>query len=94
MRLTPRAEADLAALEADKGLAKRLKAVHKTLALIQTNLRHPGLHTHKFEAMTGPEGQPVFEAYAENKTPGAFRVFWCYGPGKGIISVISITAHP
>ena len=38
--------------------------------------------------------QPVFEACAQNQTPGAFRVFWCYGPRKGDISIIAITPHP
>lgn len=94
LRLTPNAEAELAALESDPGKAKRLKAVRKTLALLGTNLKHPGLHTHKFESLSGPEGEPVFEAYAENKTPAAFRVFWYYGPGKGVLSVIAITPHP
>lgn len=92
--LTAEAEADLAALESDKGQAKRLKAVRKTLGLMGTDLRHPGLHTHKFGSMTGPNGEPVFEAYAEDKTPGAFRVFWYYGPGKGVITVVAITSHP
>jgi hypothetical protein len=36
----------------------------------------------------------VFEAYAQNKTPGAYRVFWCYGPEQGEITVIAITPHP
>lgn len=94
LRLTPRAEADLAALESDPGKGKRLKAVRKTLGLLETNLKHPGLHTHKFESLSGPEGEPVFEAYAESKTPAAFRVFWYYGPGKGVLTVIAVTPHP
>ena len=36
----------------------------------------------------------VFEAYAQNRTPGAYRVFWCYGPEAGQITVIAITPHP
>ena len=39
-------------------------------------------------------GQPVFEAYAQNRTPGAYRVFWCYGPAAGDITIIAITPHP
>jgi hypothetical protein len=44
--------------------------------------------------MTGANGEEVFEAYAENKTPAAYRIFWHYGPKKGQISVVAITAHP
>ena len=92
--LTPEAERNLAALEADKGLAKRLKAVRKTLGLMETNLRHPSLNTHEFSSLTGAGGEKVFEAYAENRTPAAFRVFWHYGPGKDVATVVAITAHP
>lgn len=94
LQYTAEAKARFDALAVDKGQAKQFGAVRKALGIMETNLRHPGLHTHKYESMTGPEGQPVFEAYAENKTPAAFRVFWYYGPGKGVITVFSITSHP
>jgi hypothetical protein len=44
------------------------------LGLMQTNLRHPSLNTHKFDAIESPFGAEVFESYAQNKTPGACRV--------------------
>jgi hypothetical protein len=40
------------------------------------------------------KSQKVFEAYAQHKTPGAFRVFWCYGPAQGQITILAITPHP
>jgi len=91
---TPRADADLDALETDPGLAKRLKAVRKALGLLETNPRHPGLNTHKFNSLKGPGGAEVFEAYAENKTPAAWRIFWHYGPDKKQITILAITPHP
>ena len=91
---TDQADADLDSLEADASLAKRLKAVRKALALLETNPRHPGLNTRKFNSLKGPGGKEVFEAYAENKTPAAWRVFWCYGPDKKQITVLAITPHP
>jgi hypothetical protein len=91
---TAEADRNLNDLEANKGLAKRLKAVRKTLGLMETNLRHPSLKTHKFDSLLGVGGEEVFEAYAENRTPAAFRVFWHYGPGKDVVTVIAITAHP
>lgn len=94
LEYSPEAKAQFEALGADNSQVKRFKAVRKTLGLMETNLRHPGLHTHKFESLVGPEGEPVFEAYAENKTPAAFRVFWHYGPGKSVITVVAITSHP
>lgn len=70
------------------------KAVVKSLEYMNTNLRHPSLHTHKYDDMTGPKGEEVFESYAQNKTPGAYRIFWFYGPGKSVITILAITPHP
>ncbi|OGT32827.1 MAG: hypothetical protein A3C44_03595 [Gammaproteobacteria bacterium RIFCSPHIGHO2_02_FULL_39_13] len=85
---------DLHELESNSAHHKRLKAVRKTLALMENNLRHPGLHTHKYTSLCGPNGEEVFEAYAENNTPSAYRIFWCYGPNKKQITIIAITPHP
>jgi hypothetical protein len=73
---------------------KRYKAVKKTIRLLATNPRHPGLQTHEFISLKGPNGEKVFEAYAEQKTPAAYRVFWYYGPTKGVITIFAITSHP
>ena len=91
---TPMAVEQLAEIERNPALKKRLKAVRKTLGLMEVNLKHPSLNTHKFQSLLGPRGEQVFESYAENKTPAAFRVFWSYGPGKKVITILSITAHP
>lgn len=91
---TEEARANLAELERDRGLAKRLKAVRKTLAFLEANPRHSSLQTHEYKSLAGPEGKKVFEAYAEQSTPAAFRVFWHYGPGRGQITIVAITRHP
>ena len=80
-------------LRSKKTYATRVKAVEKTLGFL-ANPRHPGLHTHEFTSLHGPEGEKIFEAYAQQNTPAAYRVFWFYGPGRKKITVIAITAHP
>jgi len=75
-------------------LAKRFKAVRKTLGRLEINPRHPGLQSHKFESLSGPNGEEAFEVYAEQNTPAAYRVFWYYGPEKGQIAILAITSHP
>ena len=77
----------------DEGLFKQ---VHKCVTLLAANPRHPGLQTHPYHGLEHPfeSGGKVFEAYAQNRTPGAFRVFWCYGPGPNAITIITITRHP
>jgi len=92
--LTAQATDDLKKLTLEKSMAKQLKAVRKTLAYSQANPRHPSLNTHKYTSIEGPQGEEIFEAYAENRTPAAFRIFWYYGPGKKQITVVAITKHP
>jgi hypothetical protein len=88
----PEAEETLANLQQTD--PKKYKKVLKTLGLMQTNLRHSGLKTHKYDSLSGPDEEEVFEAYVENKNPAAFRVFWYYGPGKNVITILAITPHP
>ena len=95
------AEASLKARQADKqtkaasaeGLFQQL---HACIQKLLNEPRHPGLKTHKFDSLEHPYdvGQPVFEAHAQNQAPGAYRVFWCYGPKRGQITIIAIAAHP
>ncbi len=92
--LTDHAREQLNTLKADKGLLKRHKAVVKTIRLLADNPRHPGLSTHEFTTLKGPKGEKIFEAYAEQRTPAAYRIFWYYGPGEGRITVVAVTPHP
>jgi hypothetical protein len=68
--------------------------VRKALAYLENNPKHPSLNTHQFTALKGLQGEKVFEAYAQNNSPGAYRIFWCYGPSKKQITIIAITSHP
>lgn len=72
------------------------KQVEKCVRLLLDNPRHPGLQTHEFHSIEHPfeKGGKVFEAHVQNRTPGAYRLFWCYGPGKGEITILAITPHP
>jgi len=99
--LKERAHASLKSRKA-KGKAKSskdeglFKQVHKAIELLRTNPKHPGLHSHEYDSIANPynEDAKVFEAYVQNATPGAYRVFWCYGPATRDITIIAITPHP
>ncbi len=91
--LSDTACAQLDKLRTDQTHAARVKAVDKTIGLL-TNPRHPGLQSHEFTSLCGPRGEKVFESYAQQNTPAAYRVFWYYGPNRRQITVVSITAHP
>ena len=92
--MSDRAKSDYAKIEINPAFAKQFKAVRKALGLLENNPRHPGLNTHKYDTLRGENGQDVFEAYAENNTPGAYRIFWHYGPDKNVITILAITPHP
>lgn len=81
-------------LKGDTSQKKRYNAVKKTLQFLAENPRHNSLQTHEYSSLEGPNGEKVFEAYAEQNTPAAYRVFWYYGPARGIITIIAITPHP
>ena len=81
-------------LKNDASREKRYKAVRKTIKFLARNPRHNSLQTHEYMSLRGPNGEKVFEAYAEQRTPAAYRVFWYYGSSKGIITIFAITSHP
>jgi hypothetical protein len=91
---TPQTDADLREIENDPSKKDILKVVRKTLGFMEINLRHPSLNTHEFTSLKGPKGEKVFEAYAQQKTPAAYRIFWYYGPDRKQITIVAITPRP
>jgi hypothetical protein len=94
LKFTEDADLDIAELKSDKSKKAAAKAVIKSLKFMKANLKHPSLNTHKYDESEGPNGEEIFESYAQNKTPGAYRIFWYYGPGKKNITIVAITPHP
>jgi hypothetical protein len=92
--LTDEAKNQLERLKKDKGLEKRYNAVKKGIRFLSENPRHKSLKTHEFTSLTGPNGEKIFEAYAEQSTPAAYRIFWYYGPGRNQMTILAITPHP
>ena len=73
-----------------KGLHKQIK---KTLIYLSENPRHKSLNTHKHYEKSKEYDFEVFEAYAQNNTPGAYRIFFCYLKNKSI-TILTISPHP
>ena len=94
LQWTDEAKATYKLLKDDPSEKARYRAVKKTIKLLAGNPRHPGLQTHPFLSLNGPNGEKVFEAYAQQKTSAAYRVFWYYGPSKGEMTIFAITPHP
>ncbi len=97
-------EKAVSALESRKQSGKKkssrqeglFKQVKKCVDLLLENPRHSGLNTHEFRSLANPydEKEKVFEAYVQQRTPAAYRIFWCYGPEKGQITILAVTPHP
>jgi hypothetical protein len=75
LRFTREAAGQLANLENTPDLKSVLKQVHKTLGLLQTNLNSKSLQTHEYSTLTRRYKRKVFEAYLQQNTPGAWRIF-------------------
>ena len=102
LRFNPTADEQLTNIENTPALKGVLKQVRKTLGYLETNLRSPSLQTHKYESLTKRYGIEVFEAYVQQDTPGAYRVFWHYRPDEvtearkrvPIITIVAVIPHP
>ena len=88
------AKATYARLRTSPSEKARYKAVKKAIRFLASDPRHRSLETHPFLSLKGPNGERVFTAYAQQKTPSAYRVFWYYGPSQGVITILAITPHP
>ena len=64
------------------------------LRKLSTDSRYPGLKSHEIDELTNRYGMKVWESYLENKTSGAMRIFWVYGPDREDITIIGLEPHP
>ena len=101
VKFTPTADSQYAALEEAPAFAATYEQVRKAIGYLEIDSHHPSLNTHEFTSLSGVLGEKIFEAYAQNNTPGAYRIFWHYGPDeiKGkkrtpVITIVAITRHP
>ena len=94
--IAERAHETLTELEKDPAQKARYRKVARTLGILQVNRQHPGLQAHKLKSITHsmPDGSAVdiWEAYVENNTPGAWRIFYHLGT-KDTVTVIAIRQH-
>lgn len=89
--------------EAQEVLEALAKPAHRTKnAKVRKAMRllrdvgpsHPGLNSHKYHSLTGPNGEEVWESYVENRTPVAWRIWWIYGPALDTITLVTVGPHP
>ncbi len=77
--------------KSDERLYKKWgKAIH----ILSENPFYPGLHTHEIQPLTKRYGIKVWQSYLENRTSGAMRMYWVYGPENEEITIIGLEPHP
>jgi len=93
---TTSAQQELARLDSSPRHAGLVKQIKKALGCLQQDPKHPSLQTHPYTSIEHPyrPHENVFEACAQQHTLSAYRIFWCYGPKKGQMTIIAITPHP
>jgi len=101
LRFAAPARETLDLLSGSTQYATKLWKVRRALGLLQINPRHPGLHSHRYENFPGAPKTKVWDSYVENRAPGAWRIWWTYGPDEirdnqtvALISVLDIGPCP
>ena len=64
------------------------------LDLLSAAPGYPSLQTHEIEPLSRRYGMKVWQSYLENKTSGAMRMYWVYGPDRTDITIIGLEPHP
>ena len=90
---SPRAVQRLYELENNPSKQGLLKQLKKALEFLKENPRHPSLSTHNYKEFSDYYEKEIFEAYVQQHTPGAYRIFFYYSR-KNEITIIAITQHP
>ncbi len=80
--------------KANKDEQRLYKKIGKALRLLSSNPQYPGLQSHEISALTKRYGCKVWQSYLENNTPAAGRIYWVYGPGVKMITIIGLEPHP
>jgi hypothetical protein len=84
----------------DKDEIKLFKKLAKAISFLENNPVHNSLNSHEIEELSARYSKQigrnikVWQSYLENDTPAAGRFYWCYGPVRGVITVIGIEPHP
>lgn len=74
--------------------AELYKKWGNALKKLSSDPMYPSLHTHEIPPLTRRYGVKVWQSYLENKTSGARRMYWVYGPGQQEITIIGLEPHP
>ena len=91
----PNADQALTDLEKNPATKKKAKRIRQALRFLAHDPQHSSLRTHEFRSESGPKGEKMFEAHAENKTSRAWRILFYYPKGElRRITIYALIPHP
>ena len=66
----------------------------KAFKLLSAYPCYPSLQTHVIDPLSIRYGIKLLQSYLKNKTSGAMRMYWVYGPDQKDITIIGLEPHP
>jgi hypothetical protein len=84
----------------NKDETRLFKKLSKAISFLENNPIHNSLNTHEIGELSARYSKQcgreikVWQSYIENNTPSAGRLYWCYGPVRGVITIIGLEPHP
>jgi hypothetical protein len=84
----------------NKDEIRLFKKLSKAISFLENNPAHNSLNSHEIEELSNRFSKQngrdikVWQSYIENNTPSAWRLYWCYGPVRGVITIIGLEPHP
>jgi hypothetical protein len=90
--------AQAASLKKDE--IRLFKKLSKAISFLENNPTHNSLSSHEIDELSARYSRQsgrdikVWQSYIENNTPAAGRLYWCYGPARGVITIIGLEPHP
>ncbi len=87
------AESQIKEIERGRSRQGLVKQIKKALRHLAENPNHPGLKSHSMKNLDAVYRAEIFSSYAQNNTPQAHRILWCYGPYAKQITVLAVIPH-
>jgi len=73
---------------------KRSKKIAKCLGQMEQDVHYRALQSHRYESFDAAYSEKIWESYVEQGTPGAWRIWWHFGPEPGQVTVVDLGPHP
>ena len=90
--LSPGVDAWLKTAKDQPALKRRYEKVKRAIKVMrEVGPSYPAFESHRMKHLAGPGRRPIWNSYIENRTPGAWRMYWVYGEDE--VYILSVGPH-